>query len=485
MNSLEKLRVLIVEDDADTRINLRDILELDGHVAETVGSMAEALARSSWTEIDTIILDYRLPDASAETSLPKLRELAPHAAVIVSTGVGGLNAAIVAIRQGAADYIVKPIDADALRASLARIAERQKLARAKERSDTAFRTLIEAAPCMIVILRADHTVLYFSPFAEALTGYSASEVIEKEYFSIFIRDPELRAVISAKKNDILAGIPTRGFESPISCKDGTQRWMVWNAERLVNYEANPTILVVGQDNTSLKQAQEQALQSERLAAIGQMMTGLAHESGNALARSQACLEMLSFAVENQPKALNLIERIQSAQNHLRKLYDEVRNYAAPVKLQMEEWNLPMIWRQAWQNLAVPRQSKKAVLEEKTEGVNLRLPLDQFRIEQVFRNIFDNSLAACPDPVEVKVTCTPTILNGLSAVRVVCQDNGPGLNAEQRRRIFDPFFTTKTKGTGLGMAIAKRIVEAHGGQIAVGAGTERGAEIILTLPCKKP
>ena len=62
-----------------------------------------------------------------------------------------------------------------------------------------------------------------------------------------------------------------------------------------------------------------------------------------------------------------------------------------------------------------------------------------------------------------------------------RDNGPGLSSEQRRRIFEPFFTTKTKGTGLGMAIAQRIVEAHGGQIAVGTPPGRGAEIQLLLP----
>src|ERR1041385_4897729 len=139
--------------------------------------------------------------------------------------------------------------------------------------------------------------------------------------------------------------------------------MVWNAERLDNYEDQPPILVVRQDITSLKLAQEQALQSERLAAIGQMVTGLAHESGNALARSQACLEMLSFEVENQPKALNLIQRIQSAQDHLRQLYDEVRNYAAPLKLQLESCRLPLIWRQAWQNLALAREGKDATLKE--------------------------------------------------------------------------------------------------------------------------
>jgi len=67
--------------------------------------------------------------------------------------------------------------------------ERQKLARAKERSEAAFRTLVEAAPCLIVMLRHDHTILYFSPFAEKLTGYSASEVVGKDYRSLFVVDP--------------------------------------------------------------------------------------------------------------------------------------------------------------------------------------------------------------------------------------------------------------------------------------------------------
>ena len=479
------LHVLVVEDDADTRANLCDILELDGYRVETAGTVAETLNRNNWSEITTIILDYKLPDGSAETLLPRLRELAPKAAVIVSTGVAGVGAAVLAVRQGAADYIVKPLDADALRASLVRIAERQKLALAKERSETAFRTLFEAAPCMIVILRSDHTILYFSPFAEELTGYSAKEVVGREYFSIFISDPDVREVIATKKRNILNGIPTRGFESPVTCKDGSQRWMVWNAQLLSNQDEGPAILAIGQDITSLKKAQEQALQSERLAAIGQMMTGLAHESGNALARSQACLEMLAFEVETQPKALNLITRIQAAQDHLKQLYDEVRNYAAPLKLQLEAWNLSHIWRQAWENLHLLRQGKNATLLEEPDGFDLRCSVDQFRLGQVFRNILENALAACQEPVEIKVLCTRAEIDGQPAVRIAFRDNGPGLNIEQRQHIFDPFFTTKTKGTGLGMAIAKRIVEAHGGQIAVGSGSDRGAEILITLPHKKP
>jgi signal transduction histidine kinase len=175
--------------------------------------------------------------------------------------------------------------------------------------------------------------------------------------------------------------------------------------------------------------------------------------------------------------------VQTAQDHLKQLYEEVRNYAAPLKLQLEPWNLALIWRQAWGNLHLLRQGKKATLTEELGGLIWTCSVDQFRLGQVFRNILENAIAACPEPVEVKVSCTRVEMDGQPAIQIAFRDNGPGLNAEQRQRIFDPFFTTKTKGTGLGMAIARRIVEAHGGQISIGAGTERGAEIIVTLPSK--
>jgi signal transduction histidine kinase len=242
---------------------------------------------------------------------------------------------------------------------------------------------------------------------------------------------------------------------------------------------------VGQDITTLKQAQERTLQAERLAAIGQMMTGLAHESGNALARSQACLEMLVMEVEDRPEALDLVARIQKAQDHLRQLYEEVRGYAAPLKLAREVWPLKTIWRQAWGHLAVLRQGRNAALREEGDGLDITATVDPFRMEQVFRNIMENSLAACKDPVEIAIQVTRTMQEGQPMLTLAVRDNGPGLNPEQRQRIFEPFFTTKTKGTGLGMAIAKRIIEAHGGQIAVSARPLPGAEILITLPRDNP
>jgi two-component system, LuxR family, sensor kinase FixL len=244
-------------------------------------------------------------------------------------------------------------------------------------------------------------------------------------------------------------------------------------------------LCVGQDITSLKLAQERTLQSERLAAIGQMMTGLAHESGNALARSQACLEMLALEVQDRPEAFDLVGRIQKAQNHLQQLYEEVRSYAAPLRLEREQWAVDTVWRQAWTNLAMRRQGRQTELREETQGVDLKCSIDPFRLEQVFRNMMENSLAACRDPVEITIRAKPSGLDGQPALRISVQDNGPGFSAEQKRRIFEPFYTTKTKGTGLGMAIATRIIEAHGGKIAVGNAASPGAEIVITLPRESP
>jgi signal transduction histidine kinase len=230
-----------------------------------------------------------------------------------------------------------------------------------------------------------------------------------------------------------------------------------------------------------RQAEERALQAERLAAIGQVVAGLAHESRNALQRSLACLEMLALDLEDRPEALDLVHRTQRAQDHLHKLFEEVRGYAGPVRLEMGEFGVRDIWREAWALLSKQREGRSIQLREELHCASLDLLVDQFRLVQVFRNLFENSLAACADPVEIVVTCEDAVLDGKPALRIAVRDNGPGLNPEQARRVFDPFYTTKTQGTGLGMPIAQRLVEAHGGTLRLVPGGPAGAEFVITLP----
>src|SRR5262245_21569950 len=103
------------------------------------------------------------------------------------------------------------------------------------------------------------------------------------------------------------------------------------------------------------------------------------------------------------------------------------------------------------------------------------------MERVFRNLLENSITATPDPVKIEINCSEARDPGQDSLRVIVRDNGPGLSAEQRQKIFLPFYTTKSRGTGLGMAIAKRIVEAHGGSIGVCENNGHGAAIEIILP----
>jgi hypothetical protein len=476
----DSLRVLVIDDDADTRSNLQDILEMDQCRVELAGSFAEALQGRDWKKLAAILMDRRLPDGMAEDFLPVVRERAPQASIIMITGFADLNGAITALRHGANDYILKPINADALRATVARLIERRRLTRAKEQSEAAFRTLVHAAPCLILIVRPDYSVCYFSKFAEEMTGHAEAEVLGHNCVIRLVPE-EHRAAALETLDRVFAGEIVRGIESRVLCANGSARWTLWNAIRLPEYDGSPAALVVGQDITGMKQAQERTLQAERLAAIGQMVTGLAHESGNALARSQACLEMLCLEIADRPEALNLVDRIQKAQNHLQRLYEEVRNYAAPLLLDRKLSPLDRIWQQAWSSLTVRREGRQADLFEEVKGANLNCRIDAFRLEQVFRNILENALAACRDPVEIVISCWDTTHHDQPAIEIQVQDNGPGLSAEQAQRMFEPFFTTKTKGTGLGMAISQRIVEAHGGMIAAGGEPNSGAVIRIVLP----
>jgi hypothetical protein len=397
------------------------------------------------------------------------------------TAFADLDGAIAALRQGATDYILKPLDADSLRARLARIAETRRVKEALRHSEAALEAVLEAAPCMIVILNFQGNIRYVSPSAQRLCGYRPADVTERRFTDVFFSDDPARQTVEREMGRLLKGASTAGFETSMRCRDGSLRWMVWNAQRLEDYRSEPAVLTVGQDITELTHARQQALQSERLAAIGEMITGLAHESRNALQRSQACLEMLSLEVRGQPAALDLVARIQASQDHLHQLYEEVRDYAAPVRLKARVCSLTKILSDTWEHLARERSGRQAELHIDTDACNCECTADPLLVEQVFRNVLENSLAACADPVEIKAQIRNAWPGGNSALAVSLRDNGAGLSAEAMRRIFEPFFTTKTKGTGLGMAIAKRLVEAHGGQITVGRTQCPGAEIVITLP----
>lgn len=127
MQTNEAPRLLVVDDEPDMLRSLRRILRLDGYQVETATSIAELFARSNLDNFSAIILDRTLPDGTSDEVLPRLKERAPRAAVIMTTGYTDLDGTLIALRNGAEDYLIKPINPDALRATLRQIIEKQRL----------------------------------------------------------------------------------------------------------------------------------------------------------------------------------------------------------------------------------------------------------------------------------------------------------------------------------------------------------------------
>ena len=240
-----------------------------------------------------------------------------------------------------------------------------------------------------------------------------------------------------------------------------------------------------QVESDLRAAQQRLIQSERLTAIGQMMTGLAHESRNALQRSRACLDMLELDLQSSPDQQDLIKRTRSALVELQVLYEEVRSYAAPIQLERTRQYIRELCEETWLNLREQWQSRHIDLVASCDACP-PVSCDKQRICQVLRNIFENSLAVSPNGSSIFVDCRTIQRDQSSFAQISITDQGPGLNDEQRLRMFEPFYTTKTRGTGLGMAICHRIIDSHGGRIFVGTGKESdkektGAVIVIELP----
>lgn len=336
--------------------------------------------------------------------------------------------------------------------------------------------MVENLPTGAIYISLDSKTWMVNRAFCATTGYSAEEIGDiQSAYSLLFRD-QAEDVQRCHDSDQMTGFPVLRVLR-YHRKDGCQAWVEVAVYRYNNHE-----VWLWHDVTDRLAAQEQLVQSERLAAIGEMVTGLAHESRNALQRAMASLEMLDLDLEQQPHLKVLSRRAASAIDELQRLYEEVRDYAAPIQLDLRDIDLANFCQETWSHLTETHSDKKIGLTiQCPEGANI-IHIDKHRIRQVFRNVFENAIAVLP-ATGGKIAITACVVNQLMAnpsIEIRIHDNGPGMNAEQKAKIFVPFYTTKSKGTGLGMAIVRRIMQAHDGDAAVGS-CDQGALIILRLP----
>jgi len=246
------------------------------------------------------------------------------------------------------------------------------------------------------------------------------------------------------------------------------------------------------DLTRVEQLEERERLRDRLASLGEMAAGIAHELKNPLAGIEVMAGLLRRQVQEKADAQSILADIISEAKLANAIVVEMLEFVRPVRLQIEPMAIADVLHQAI-TLAETKTARGGV--SITVVVPDGLPTieaDHNRLCQVFTNLIANAFEALDGTGAVTITAalgsmeadpafagTPQEPTPILMVDVA--DNGPGVPPELNDRIFDPFFTTKTKGTGLGLGIVRKIVDAHDGRIDLSSSSERGTRFRVTLP----
>ncbi|MCC9656255.1 ATP-binding protein [Rhodopirellula halodulae] len=452
--------ILVIEDDPDAAESLSDVLSVEGYNVTTTACVQEALNVLGSQAFGLILTDRRLPDGMIEDRLPEIKSGCPETPIIVVTGYSDLQAAIVAFRHGISDYVIKPIIPEDLIQTVRRIIEKQELEYQFQQEHAFAERLQSTAEAIILVLDPDGQIVHFNRFFTELTGWFQQDLIGENWFDRCIFEDDLSRLHHVHSSIIRSG-GHRGITNRIRCKNGEAREIRWSNAKLDGDESESDyVLSVGIDVSDLAEVTKRAVRAERLAAIGETVAALAHESRNAIQRMQAAAEVLALDIRGNHDSEEELAVIQRAASDLSTLLESVRAFAAPIHANLECANLGEIMQRAWSDLQNKRQGRDATLTVPSDHCQHVMEVDISRMEQVFRNLFTNSLEACEDPVDIQIKCQCTD----DDIRLSVIDNGPGLNQDQATHLFEPFYTTKSTGTGLGMPICQRIIEAHGGDI---------------------
>jgi signal transduction histidine kinase len=241
-------------------------------------------------------------------------------------------------------------------------------------------------------------------------------------------------------------------------------------------------------NNQLRRAEAEARRSERLAALGQMSAGLAHEIRNPLGVIKGSAEMLSQKLTGaQPLAAELAGYISSEVNRLNALVARFLDFARPMQIEARPHPISEIVDRALES--VEHQFPNAnVRVERNYAVGLPdVMVDEQLCELVFINLIQNAFQAMDGHqpagnATLRLGISAKNSDGSRGVAITVEDTGPGVPPELREHIFNPFFTSKKEGVGLGLAIVAKILDEHGGSIRI-ENSPRGARFRIYLPCE--
>src|SRR6202051_2532497 len=366
--------------------------------------------------------------------------------------------------------------------TLVDVTEKRAMERQLRRQEEFRRRLLESFPDLILVLDMKGQYTFVSARISELLGYGPEHLIGQNVDDAENTSPELAALYRTVAT---------GKSSRTSCEygsrhhDGRWRTMLGMGNPLLQDEDKPAGVIISvRDVTMEKKLEQQIIQSERLAAMGQMIGGFAHELNNPLTSVLGMAELL----QEDETTISVRKQLGTLYQQARRAADIVQNlqyFARPPAPGKSQVNLNELVQRTVQMQAYPLRKSNITVDFLQEPSIPAIVADPNQLMQVFLNLLLNAEQAIRESRE-KGTIRVRMGRKPDSVWIVFQDDGPGRAAENLAHIFDPFFTTKRpgRGTGLGLSICKTVLREHGGNIEAASAPDGGAVFTITLPVKE-
>jgi two-component system sensor histidine kinase PilS (NtrC family) len=323
--------------------------------------------------------------------------------------------------------------------------------------------------------------------AEEITGRKFEEVYQEEIDSLF---PGLSAWIRSVGENPGEGwnrfrLPR--WETRFPRKDGTSLILGFSISPLKDSsDREMGNILIFQDLTRLREMEDHLKRADRLAAVGKMAAGIAHEIRNPLASISGSIEILKDDPGSSPQNQQLMGIVLREVNRLNTLIADFLLFARPFSPGKEKIHLNHLIEEILQMLTNGPDFNRRIRLETQFQDDLHIQGDPHQIRQVFWNLFINAAQAMPEGGTLRVelrknSFPPAISGGRVHGEISVIDSGTGIGEEELEKIFDPFYTTKERGTGLGLSIVHSIVEGYGGKVTVQSRKGKGSVFSVYLP----
>ena len=242
-------------------------------------------------------------------------------------------------------------------------------------------------------------------------------------------------------------------------------------------------VIILRDLSEIKQLEEKVRRSEKLAAIGKLAAGVAHEIRNPLSSIRGFAQYLQRSLKDHPQEQEYAETMVLEVDRINTVVSDLLTIARPIEAELSPTDVTELIEHSIRLVQADARSRNVNIELNISDLS-KIPLDSNQMTQAILNLLLNALQAVNSGgrIEVGAELDPSV----SRLKIWVEDNGSGITADQKDKIFDPFFTTREKGTGLGLAIVHKIVENHNGEIHLESpphGEEKGTRITLSIPVK--